>query len=158
MITFSADNNGLPDSSGEYTGASLTKPDMPRDFTICAAYMVQAWTTVYSSANLFTLYGGFDNWWGRVKLFAARKYTEVEVNLGKVFVKAKSDNLLFPLTWTRVCVSLDTVTGMVQIIYNGNILEERVYQDALDVDVWRPDDLDIVVGVLSMSCSSGRCL
>ena len=146
MISFSADNNGLPDSSGEYTGASLTKPDMPRDFTICAAYMVQAWTTAYSAANLFNLYNGFGSWWGDVNLFAGRNYTQVEVNLGKVSVIAQSDHLLFPLTWSSVCVSLDSLTGMVQIIYNGNILKERVYQEAMDLDVWRPDDLDIVVG------------
>ena len=33
VISFSDDIEQLPDSSGEYTGASLSQPDMPKDFT-----------------------------------------------------------------------------------------------------------------------------
>ena len=111
MITFHDDVDSLPDSFGKYTGASLTKPDMPKDFTICAAYMVEAWTTDFSSANLFTLNARDGDGWAYVNMFAAFTYTEFEVHIGRVTVVAFSDRLLFPLTWTRVCLSLDTVTG-----------------------------------------------
>ena len=53
VINFSDDNDREPDSRGEFTMASMSKPDMPRDFTICSAFMVKAWTTGFSGADLF---------------------------------------------------------------------------------------------------------
>ena len=119
VITFSDDNDCLPDSFGKYTGASLTKPDMPKDFTICVAYMVEAWTTDSAVAELFWLREKKIWRWGRVSMYAAPTYTEFAVYLGRVYILAKSSRVLFPLTWTRVCLSLDTITGNVRLVVNG---------------------------------------
>ena len=155
MITFSDDSDGLPDSAGEYTGASLTKPDMPKDFTICAAYMVEAWTTDWSAASLFQLNARNGYRWAAVSMFAASTYTQFSVYLGRVTVVASSDHVLFPLTWTRVCVSLDTVTGNVRIVANGEVLEDKVLKEALEEDVKRPDNLDMVLGYSSVGEDTG---
>ena len=48
VIDVSDDIDQETDSSGEYTGASLTKPEMPKDFTICGAFRMEAWTTPFS--------------------------------------------------------------------------------------------------------------
>ena len=76
VINFSDDNDHEPDSSGEYTGASLRKPDLPMDFTICAAYMVEG------MAKLFTLNNEFGDWWSFLQIFALDINTEFTVNLG----------------------------------------------------------------------------
>ena len=146
MIIFSDDIDQAPDLSGEYTKASLTKPDMPKDFTICAAYMVEAWTTDRTTAVLFQLNAWDGYMWAFVLMYAAGTYTQFSVYLGLVAVVAYSDRVLFPFTWTRVCVSLDTVTGNVLLVVNGEVLEEKVQKEALEEDTWRPDNLDMVLG------------
>ena len=49
VIDVSDDVDHKPDSAGEYTGASLTKPGMPADFTLCGAFRAEAWTTKFNS-------------------------------------------------------------------------------------------------------------
>ena len=44
VFDFSGDNDRLPDNESAYTHASLRKGNLPRSFTICAAFMVEAWT------------------------------------------------------------------------------------------------------------------
>ena len=55
VLDFSADTDQEPDSNGEYTGASLKADFLPESFTICSAIMVDAWTTVFTSAEMFIL-------------------------------------------------------------------------------------------------------
>ena len=146
MINFSKDNDQSPDSSGEYTGASLTKPDMPQDFTICAAYMVEAWNTPFSSADLFQL-SDAESWpWAFVHIYAATTYTQISVYLGWVTVVTKSERLVFPLAWIHVCVSLDTVTGNIRVVFNGEVLEDKVYPEAMEEDEGRPKNLAMSLG------------
>ena len=55
VFDFSADGDQQPDINGEYTGATLEAGPLPESFTICSAFMVEAWTTDFSSADMFTL-------------------------------------------------------------------------------------------------------
>ena len=55
VIDFSLDVDQAPDSNGSYTSATLEKEDLPPSFTICAAYMVEAWTTGFTAAEIFVL-------------------------------------------------------------------------------------------------------
>ena len=86
VIDFSDDIDNEPDSRGEFTMASLTKPDMPRDFTICAAFMVKAWTADFSVADLFELMDDDGDRWAYLFLYAGETYTEFTVMMGKVFL------------------------------------------------------------------------
>ena len=43
-IDFSLDNDFSPDVNNSYTHASLQKENLPPSFTICTAFMVEAWT------------------------------------------------------------------------------------------------------------------
>ena len=55
------------DFEPEYTYASLTKPDMPEDFTICGAFRLKAWTIKFLSAYLYQMnYNG--SLWSYVEL------------------------------------------------------------------------------------------
>ena len=55
VLDFSADNDNERDSNGEYTSATLDAGPLPESFTICSAIMVDAWTTEFTEAGMFTL-------------------------------------------------------------------------------------------------------
>ena len=66
VLDFSADNDDEPDGNGEYTGATLDAGPLPESFTICLAIMVEAWTTEFSAAYMFTLLDVDGDTWGLV--------------------------------------------------------------------------------------------
>ena len=55
VLDFSGDNDGAPDSNGSFTHASLERPGLPRSFTLCTAFMVEAWTSANADAILFLM-------------------------------------------------------------------------------------------------------
>ena len=46
ILDFSKDNDHEPDN-GEYTGATLRAGPLPESFTVCSAFMVEAWHTSF---------------------------------------------------------------------------------------------------------------
>ena len=111
VLDFSADIDQLPDSNGEYTGATLEAGPLPESFTICSALMVEAWTTAFSSATMWMLPGNDGNVWGWFTPHAAASNTEYVVRLGPLsFIKA-IETVFFPLQWTHTCLSLDQGGG-----------------------------------------------
>ena len=146
VLDVSDDVDQEPDMDGEYTGASLTKTGMPPDFTLCGAFRTEAWTTVFSGAGLFHSNGKDGKKWGYLQLYAGSTFTQYEVTLGHVWLTVLVDSVLFPLTWTRVCLSLDTVSGTIGFVINGQIHQEKVHQEALEKDENRPLNLSIIVG------------
>ena len=146
VIDVSDDNDDQPDSGGEYTCASITKPAMPADFTICGAFKTDAWTTEVTAAYLFRLNGKDGQLWGYVYLAAAITKPEYVVMLGELFVHLAGDRLWFPQTWTRVCVSLDTVSGIFRLVVDGRLLQESSHQEVREEDENRPSNLNITLG------------
>ena len=127
MIIFSDDNDQAPDNSGEYTRASLTKPDMPKDFTVCAAYMFRAFD-FRTSAYMLQLNGEGD---GLVNIYLKSQdtYTQFRVNFPWESLFFKTDRVLFPFTWTRLCLSMDTVTGNIRFVVDGEVLGDKVHKE-----------------------------
>ena len=114
VIDVSDDMDHKPDSAGEYTGASLTKPGMPADFTICLAFRTEAWTKDFSGGRLFQLNGKYENNSGWVSINADSSYTRYYGKIGKVNIPPVTMAIVFfSITWTRVCVSLNTNLGKV---------------------------------------------
>ena len=74
-----------PDSNGEYTSATSEGLALPESFTICAAVMVEAWTTDFSSLYMFVLLDAEGSMWGYVQLGAAYVNTKYQVQLGPLF-------------------------------------------------------------------------
>ena len=66
VLDFSADIDRNPESNGEYTSANLEAGPLPKSFTICSAFMVEAWTTDYAGALMFVLFDVNGNMWGYV--------------------------------------------------------------------------------------------
>ena len=82
VLDFSADNDDEPDSEGEFTSATLEIGALPESFTICSAFMVDAWTTKFTAAYMFVLMDSEERIWGRINLYAASSFTEYKVGLG----------------------------------------------------------------------------
>ena len=75
VLDFSAVSDHEPDSNGEYTGATLKVDILPESFTICSAFMMEAWTTKFVSASMFILLDEWDYPWGAISLSAAPRHT-----------------------------------------------------------------------------------
>ena len=85
VLDFSEDNDHQPDSNGEYTSATLEAGPLPESFTICSALMVEAWTTEFTTTELFELLDNDGNRWGRIELNSASSYTEYVHRVWPVF-------------------------------------------------------------------------
>ena len=59
--------------------------------------MVEAWTTKFSEAVLFTLLDNDGITWAKINLYATPSYTEYSVHFGQVFFFNQTENVFFPL-------------------------------------------------------------
>ena len=64
VLDFLLDNDHEPDSNG----ATLEAGPLPESFTTCSAFMVEAWTTDFSEAVLFTLLDNDGITWAKINL------------------------------------------------------------------------------------------
>ena len=148
VLDFSKDNDQLSDDNGEYTGATLlmdASKSLPASFTICTSYLTEAWTE-YTMAYMWQLLGKDGVRWGKCILYAGPSYTEYTVSLGNVFFEQIIDKVWFPMHWTHICVSLDYDTGKITLVVDGQVLHEKVYQEARQEDETRPSSLDLTLG------------
>ena len=156
VFDFSEDVDRKPDSNGEYTSATLEAVPLPESFTICSAVMVEAWTTVFSEADMFTLLSNDGDEWGYTNLYAGNLYTEYYVQLGPVFFTKQTQTVFFPLQWSRVCLSLDSVKSKVVLVADGQLLGEEEYER--EEDEKRTTLISLVLGFYPSTFSeySGR--
>ena len=146
VIDVADDFDNKMDSRGEYTGASLSRPEMPDDFTICGAFMSEAATALEPSVHgLFRLNGVDGKRWGYLNIYAGTYTTEYFGYLGHSF-SLMTSTVWFPLTWTLFCVSLDTASGRVAVVVDGHVLEDAVHHEARQKDDFRPSNLNITLG------------
>ena len=144
VLDFSADNDQAPDSNGEFTSASLVAGPLPESLTVCFAFMIEAWTTEFSSAALLTLPDKNGHHWGSINLFAASSYTEYRVQFGPVSIVKNIEGIFFPLQWTNVCLSVDLVARRLTLVVDGQVLGEEEYKREEDDN--RPQDLSLTLG------------
>ena len=125
---------GLPDykkdSKKEYTRASLVLPtEVPWNFTICGAYMVDAWPAKGSSGYVFNLKG--QNFEIFLKVYASITNTTITVRIGEVEWITKYKRVFFLLTWMHACVSLDSASLTAVLVVDGQVLTEKQYPSYL---------------------------
>ena len=154
VFDFSDDSDFEMDSNGEYTSATLEAIPLPEAFTICSAVMVQAWTTSFSSGDMFALLREIDNstsypykWLG-VGLVTWDDKSRYEVTIrpiGPKYYYSKTTPAFFPLQWTRACLSLDSVAGKLKMVVDGQLLVEEEYKR--EEDKGRPANLNLRLGV-----------
>ena len=122
VLDFSADNDNELDSNSEFTGATLDAGALPESFTVCSAFMVDAWTTEFSGAFMFSLLNVDSYPWAFIYLYAATSYTKYKVYLGGSSFAKQTESVFFPLHWTRACLSLDSNVSKVTLVVDGQLL------------------------------------
>ena len=102
-LDFSMDNDQEPDENNSYTHASLQKENLPPSFTICTAFMVEAWNE-YQDARLFVMRDDKRKVWHWVKIFAAKTYTKFTFLFeDSPEFSNRSEGLFYPLPgWHKV--------------------------------------------------------
>ena len=59
VLSFADDNDNEADMEGEFTSASLQRrTSLPESFTLCTAFMVDAWNSDYQTTLLFAILRG----------------------------------------------------------------------------------------------------
>ena len=119
VLDFSDDIDHQPDSNGEYTSATSEGLALPESFTICAAVMVEAWTTDFSSLYMFVLLDAERNMWGYVHLGAVYGNTQYQVELGPIVKIFAIEAKFFPLQWSNVCLTVDSPASKVTLVADG---------------------------------------
>ena len=147
VIDVSADNDQKADSNGEFTSATLYGGALPQSFTICSAFMVDAWTTEQSAADLFSLRDDEDQNWANINMVAASSSTTYTLNVGQLFAVKEIETVFFPLQWTHACLSQDSKASMVSFVVDGQLLVEEEYK--MEEDEYRPANLSLLVGLYS---------
>ena len=137
---------------GNWSGATLEKADLPPSFTICAAYSAEAWTTEFTQAHVWELMDDNGLFWGYMSLYISNDATSYEVWLGESYpyILAEKTTILFPLQWTRICVSLDTDSALMTMVADGEMMGQEGYTVEEYMD--RPSNLSISAG----DCYTGR--
>ena len=136
------DNDWKPDENNSYTHTSLKKENLPPSFTICTAFMVEAWNE-YETAVLYELQDDEGKTWHWAKIYAAKTFTKFSFQFedSPTFSRL-SDILFYPLQWTRVCLSRDSNTSLVRLVVDSELLiEEVVKLESL------PGSLNLVLGL-----------
>ena len=143
VLDFSADNDQELDSNGEFTGATLDAGALPESFTVCSAFMVEAWTTEFIDAKMFSLLDVDGSPWAKIYVFAATSFTQYEVFLGEQTFGKQTESVFFPLHWTHACLSLDSNVSKVTLVVDGQLLGEGEYKR--EEDKFRPDNISLVL-------------
>ena len=147
VLDFSTDNDQKFDSNGEFTGASLEAGPLPESFTICTAFMVEAWTSGFLQESLFTLLTDHGYPWAFITLGVRRSdatYTQYEVWVGPFHFLEKIEAIFFPLQWTRVCLSVDSMASKMTLVVDGQLLGEEEYKR--EEEFQRPANVHLIVG------------
>ena len=91
---------------------------------------------------MFTLLDDNNDLWWYINLQPASTYTQFEANIGPAEIMKVTKALLFPHTWTRLCLSVDSMASKMTLVVDGQLLEETEYKL---VD-YRPANLTILLG------------
>ena len=119
ILDVSADNErpGRRNSNGSYTYASLKKSGLPFSFTLCSAFLVEAWMSDYFEANVYTLHDDHSNPWLSLRLFVSSSHTKFTVTVFGSKFSLTSELLVSPLYWVRTCLSIDSNSSTVHNAY-----------------------------------------
>ena len=146
VLSFAEDNDDKMDDNGEYTSASLERKNMPENFTLCAAFSVEAWNVDFAQVSLPAILTDDGQAWGDVRVIARSSYTSYDVYLGGLRLPSKVPTVLFPLQWTRYCLSLDSINRTISLVVDGDIIIETSYgiKERLNI----PNNLKMLLGIV----------
>ena len=138
---------GTEDQMVDYALLSLgRKMDLPPSFTICSSIHMNFMTT----ANFFfQLYQDDGKPWFNVQIENNRDLDTFEERVSLVYyeelgnIESNLDPLrIEPNSWYHACTSLNTVTGQMLIVVNGQIIIDQVISVFIDSTINKPKTLD----------------
>jgi hypothetical protein len=149
VLDFSMDSGTMSfDENFQFTSALLLrgqKKDLPADFTVCSAFMVENWLTVFSATRMFTILdpsGKFSAGWLSLELVSGAENTQFSFRMGSGRVKGTHNSIYFPNRWIRACVTLETITTRVRLVVDGHVVEDAEHRELLEDDLkHRPQNL-----------------
>ena len=127
VLSFSDDNDDKADENGEYTSASLERENLPKSFTMCAAFSVESWNVKFPQVAVPYILTGNGDTWGVIRLEAGSTFTKYDVQLGPGWMPAKVSTVLFPLQWTRYCLSVNSADSKLRLVVDGVHLAQASY-------------------------------
>ena len=101
---------------------------------MCLAFMVEACTTEFVSAIMFTILQNRKGSWGSINLVVSPFYTQCKERLDHGRFAQTIFGMFFPLQWTHVCLSEAgnlTLLNLVKdgkLVVDGKLLQEEEYQ------------------------------
>ena len=101
-LDFSLDNDSEPDDNSSYTHASIHKENLPPSFTICTAFMVEAWNE-FTEAPLYIIRNEHGEIWHWLGISLATTFTRFGFQFkGSSPPSNQSEILIYPLQCTMV--------------------------------------------------------
>ena len=150
VLDFTADSDQEPDSNDEYTSATLEAGPLSDSFTICSAFMVEAWTTKFVSAKMFTMLDKSGLSWGYINLFVSPEYTQYQVRLDQGQFVQTVNVPFFPLQWTHVCLSVDSMASnvtLVSLVIDGKmVVDRKLLQEEEYQRKYKPSNISLLLG------------
>ena len=131
------------DFDEKYEYAFIRKESLPSSFTVCIAFMVEAWTRGFEKP-LFGFLDDKEEYWLSLVILSYNNYTQFLFQLeDSPMFATNSDHLHYPLQWSRVCLSMDSNSNSsaVRLVVDGEQLMKRVCEMNE-----KPDYLGLVLG------------
>ena len=125
------------------TLANDPKEKLPNDFTICTSLYIKYMTT---KNNIFELYKEDGSHWFQMDIehlrdidsFSERVSMFYESTLNKFWDKTVT---IIPHSWYHVCLGLDTDSGHLRLVVNGNVLVDEVKEFFVQTSNLKPTSL-----------------
>ena len=125
------------------TLANDPKENLPNDFTICTSLYIKYMTT---KNNIFELYKEDGSHWFQMDIehlrdidsFSERISMFYESTLNKFWDKTVT---IIPHSWYHVCLGLDTDSGHLRLVVNGNVLVDEVKEFFVQTSNLKPTSL-----------------
>ena len=113
----------MVDSEGKYTKAVLPLTDFPENLTICGDYMVEAWFGHIVEADLFGIRTDTSKK-ASVKMTSTKSHIEFRFSHPFFYEVVHLDHVWFPLSWLHMCYSVESGSGNVVFVANGQVLAD----------------------------------
>ena len=86
------------------------------------AFMVEAWTTEFVSAIMFTILENRKGSWGSLNSVVSPYYTQCKGRLDHGRLAPTVYGMFFPLQWTHVCLSVAGKATLVNLVIDGKLV------------------------------------
>ena len=122
------------------TLANDPKADLPDDFTVCSSLYIEFMTT---KNNFIEIYKNDGTHWFQMDLEHLRDYNTFSERISMyygsdLFKFWDSKVAINPHSWYHVCLGLDTVSGHLRIVINGQVIFDSIKELFINTTSLKP--------------------